>query len=136
MWPTLGSDGSFGEVFALGISLQVQGVSRWAGPIRDDKFAWDVQVHTMAYEAEPDEKIRPGSDALCVCNLRHRIRSVARVNKEGWCARLGMILRDMSSGTHASRGGHLAGGAPTPKLIPPMIPTLFNSFLYCSGTTY
>lgn len=49
---------------------------------RDDKLTWDVQVHTMAYETEPDEKICVWSYALGVCNLRHGVCSVTRVNKE------------------------------------------------------
>lgn len=105
-WLLRGSDGSSGRFFVFGISLQVQGVSRWAGPVRDDQLAWDMQVHTMAYETEPDEKIQPGSDALCVCNLCHGICRVARVDKKGRYARFGMILRGMSSWTRIERKGN------------------------------
>lgn len=69
-----------------------EGASDRAGP-RGNKLAWDVQVHTMAYEPQPDEEIRPGRDAPCG-NLRHGIGGVARMNKEGRSARFWMILRD------------------------------------------
>lgn len=66
--------------------------SVWAGPIGDDELAGDVQVHGLTYETEPDEEICSGGDALSVCNLRHGIRGVARVDKKGRSARLRMIL--------------------------------------------
>lgn len=67
--------------------------SGWAGPIGDNNLAGDVQVHGLTYETEPDEEICSGRDALSVCNLRHGIRGVARVDKKGRSARFWMILR-------------------------------------------
>lgn len=67
--------------------------SGWAGPIGDDHLAGNVQVHGLTYETEPDEEICSGGDALSVCNLRHGIRGVARVDKKGRSARFWMILR-------------------------------------------
>lgn len=29
----------------------------WAGTMLSKKLAWDVQVHAMTYQAEPDEEI-------------------------------------------------------------------------------
>lgn len=68
------------------------GASKRAGPSRGNELTWDVQVYTMAYEPEPDKEIRPGTDAPCVCNLRHGARSIARVHKKGRSARVRMIL--------------------------------------------
>jgi hypothetical protein len=68
------------------------GASGWAGTVRGDQLTWDVQVHAMPNETEPDDEIRPGGDALCVCNLRHGICRVARVDEKGWSARLWMVL--------------------------------------------
>lgn len=117
---------------SLGISLQMQGASGWAGTARGDKLTWDVQVHAMPDEAEPDDEIRPGGDAPCICKLGHGIRRVARVDKKGRSARFWMVLRKMSS----CNAIFMLQGTPTPTLIPPMNPSSFNCFLYCSGTTY
>lgn len=68
----------------------------WAGPIRDDDLAGNVQVHRLTDETEPDEEICSGGDALSVRNMRHRIRGVARVDKKGRSARFWMILRKTS----------------------------------------
>lgn len=84
----------------------------------------------MTDQAEPDDKVRPGTDASCICNLPHGICSVARVDKKGRSASLWMILQDMSSLHTKSKR------VPTPTLIPPITPTLFNPFLYCGGTRY
>lgn len=67
--------------------------SVWAGPIGDDDLAGNVQVHRLTYETEPDEEIFSGGDALSICNMRHGIRGVARVDKKGRSARFWMILR-------------------------------------------
>lgn len=82
-WPMLGTAGA-------------KGASRWAGPSRGNELTWDVQVHTVAYEAEPDDEIRLGTDAVCICNLCHGLCSVARVHIKGRSTRIRMILRDMS----------------------------------------
>jgi hypothetical protein len=73
-----------------------KGASTWAGPSRGNELTWDVQAHTVAYETEPYDEIRRGTDTLCICNLCHGIGSVARVHIKGRSARVGMILRDMS----------------------------------------
>lgn len=67
--------------------------SVWAGPIGEDDLAGNVQVHRLTYETEPDEEICSGGDALSVCNMRHGIRGVARVDQKGRSARFWMILR-------------------------------------------
>lgn len=82
-WPMLGTSGA-------------KDASSWAGLSRGNKLTWDVQVHTVAYETEPDDEICRGADTLCIYNLCHGICSVARVHVKGRGARVGMILRDMS----------------------------------------
>jgi hypothetical protein len=92
----LGGEGAF--FFACIISVGYSNArylfpSRWAGPIGDDHLAGNVQVHGLTDETEPDEEICSGGDALSVCNLRHGIRGVARVDEKGRSARFWMILR-------------------------------------------
>lgn len=101
-------DGPVEQAPMLGIA-GAKGASRWAGPSRGNELTWDVQVHTVAYETEPEYEIRPGTDALCVCNLCHGICSVARVHIKCRGARVGMILRghELLETLSPVRRGHL-----------------------------
>lgn len=84
------ADGPIGMAHAG--NCRSKGASRWAGPSRGNELTWDVQVHTVAYETEPDDEIRVRTDAPCVCNMRHGLRSVARVHIKGRSARVRTIL--------------------------------------------
>lgn len=74
------------------LAAGAKGASRWAGPESGNELTWNVQVHAVAYETEPENEIRPRADALCVCNLCHGICSVARVHIKCRDTGVGMIL--------------------------------------------